>query len=241
MHWTAVLRRLHKWIAVVVGLQLLAWTTSGLVFTLDPIAVVRGETLLAEPATTTAPVGEGLVALPEALTASGLAAIDGARLVHARGRWVWELSPPGGAPPAGPHPVLVDARSGERLADVGPEEARALAVDAFLADAPVAAAERVDEAAGEVRGRAVPLWRVRFDDAERTCLYVDATTGAIAAVRTDTWRRFDWFWMLHIMDYDEREDFHTPLLTTAAAFGMATSLTGLLLAVAVLWPRRRRS
>jgi hypothetical protein len=58
MHWTPVLRRWHKWIAVVVGLQLLAWTTSGLVFTLDPIAVVRGETLLAGPASPTAPVDE---------------------------------------------------------------------------------------------------------------------------------------------------------------------------------------
>lgn len=36
-------------------------------------------------------------------------------------------------------------------------------------------------------------------------------------------------------------DFHTPLLTTAALLGVATSLSGLLLAVVVLRPRRRPS
>jgi len=234
------IRLWHRWIAIVVGLQLLAWTASGLVFTLDPIAVVRGETLVEPAAPPPVPPDAELVPLARARAASGLDAIDGARLVHVRGRWVWALSPPGAAPPDGPHPVLVDATDGARLSELGPDEARATALEALLVEADVVAVERVEEAAGEIRGRAPPLWRVRLDDDERTSVYLDATTGAVAAVRTDTWRRFDWFWMLHIMDYDAREDFHTPLLTTAAALGVTTSLTGLALAVAVLRPRRAR-
>jgi hypothetical protein len=35
--------RLHKWIALVVGVQLLAWSVSGLFMTVVPISQVRGE------------------------------------------------------------------------------------------------------------------------------------------------------------------------------------------------------
>jgi hypothetical protein len=35
--------RLHKWIALVVGIQLLAWSASGLFMTVVPISQVRGE------------------------------------------------------------------------------------------------------------------------------------------------------------------------------------------------------
>ena len=48
---------------------------------------------------------------------------------------------------------------------------------------------------------------------------VDAGSGEVTAVRHDRWRLFDWFWMLHIMDYDERSDFSTPLLTGGRVYG----------------------
>ena len=36
--------------------------------------------------------------------------------------------------------------------------------------------------------------------------YISATTGSVLERRNDTWRWWDFFWMLHIMDYDEREN-----------------------------------
>ena len=61
----------------------------------------------------------------------------------------------------------------------------------------------------------------------------------MGAVRNDRWRRFDLFWMLHIMDYTERQRFHTPWLTGFAALGVATSFTGLCLAALVMFGRRK--
>ncbi len=42
------------------------------------------------------------------------------------------------------------------------------------------------------------------------------------------------------MDYDERDDFNSPLLIIAAAFGVLTSISGLVLVFAI-YRRRFRS
>jgi len=75
----------------------------------------------------------------------------------------------------------------------------------------------------------MPLWRVRFEQPESLNLYLDPWTGEMVARRTDRWRVFDFFWMLHIMDFDEREDFNHPLLQIAAALGLIIALSGVVL------------
>lgn len=235
---TPTVRTWHKWLAVVVGLQLLAWTCGGLVFSWHPIEVVRGETLVREPASPPLPPDDGLVSLARAraaLAAAGRAeAWTSAALVVSRDRWTWRLDDGSDVPPG-----IVDAHTGAVPPPVDADEARAIAAGRFLPDGDVVDVQRVEALGGEYRERPVPAWRVSFDDADATNVYVDATTGAITAVRSDVWRRFDWFWMLHIMDYDKRKDFSHPLLTSAAALGVATSITGVWLAVLLLWPRRR--
>ena len=51
----------------------------------------------------------------------------------------------------------------------------------------------------------------------------------VVRVRSDIWRRHDFFWMLHIMDYDTRDDFNSLLLIFAASLALFMSLSGVLL------------
>ena len=53
----------------------------------------------------------------------------------------------------------------------------------------------------------------------------------MTARRNDRWRVFDFFWMLHVMDYRERENFNHPLLISMAGLALATVLAGLVLLV----------
>ena len=62
-----------------------------------------------------------------------------------------------------------------------------------------------------------------------TSLYFNADNGEFITVRSNIWRVFDFFWMLHIMDYDEREDFNNPLLISFAASSVFFSFTGFIL------------
>ncbi|MEK9824281.1 MAG: peptidase M4, partial [Gammaproteobacteria bacterium] len=40
------LRKIHRWLGLIAGIQLLAWTVSGLYFTIIPIEEIRGNHLL---------------------------------------------------------------------------------------------------------------------------------------------------------------------------------------------------
>jgi len=57
--------------------------------------------------------------------------------------------------------------------------------------------------------------------------------------RNDRWRLFDLFWMLHVMDYQGRDNFNTLLLQVVSGLGLVTILSGFTLA-AVTSPRLRR-
>ena len=56
-----------------------------------------------------------------------------------------------------------------------------------------------------------------------------ASSGEVKAVRTTSWRIFDLLWALHIMDYQDRDDFNHWLLTGMAILGLFTVFSGLIL------------
>lgn len=64
-------------------------------------------------------------------------------------------------------------------------------------------------------------------------LMVAQDTGAVTARRSTLWRIFDFLWSLHIMDFENHEDFDTPLLIIATALGLAVIVTGM-----VMFPSR---
>ena len=64
---------------------------------------------------------------------------------------------------------------------------------------------RVTAETPEHRG-ALPAWRVAFADPDATGVFIAAETGRITAIRTRTWRLYDFFWSLHIMDWKNNED-----------------------------------
>ena len=78
-----------------------------------------------------------------------------------------------------------------------------------------------------------------MSDAENTHVYVEANTGRITAVRNGTWRLYDFFWGLHIMDWKNHENFNTPWLLAFAIGGLILGIAGTIL-LFIRWPFRRR-
>ena len=132
---------------------------------------------------------------------------------------------------------LLEASSGEPII-VGETEAISTALDDYAGEALVKRVMLVEDPHYEIRGNTLPLWRVDIDDERGTRLYVSPDDARIAARRNDTWRLYDFFWMLHIMDYDERNDFNNPLIRTASATGLIFALSGLGLVILRLGSRR---
>jgi uncharacterized iron-regulated membrane protein len=122
--------------------------------------------------------------------------------------------------------ALVDATTGAALS-IDQDLAIRIVRDDRAGSPPVATVAKIDsEPPIEYRGLPLPAWRVALADEDATAVYVDARTGTIRARRNAAWRRFDWFWMLHTMDYGGRDDFNHPLLIAFAALGLTGVLSG---------------
>ena len=192
---------------------MLLWFASGLLMSILPIERVRGEHLVARDSGETLAPAQQLVS-PAAVLRAALTMTDGTVRMH-------------------------DARSGSPMARIDARFAVKIATAAYRGTgAPAAAAMLVRAASTEFRGK-LPVWRVQFEDAETTRVFVSPDSGRIVGVRTGTWRLYDFFWGLHIMDWKNHENFNTPWMMAFAAGGLILAVAGVVL-LYMRWPRRRR-
>ena len=222
---------LHRWVGLIVCVQMLAWSVGGLFFAVFDIETVRGTTEARPVVPAPVAVDEVGIAPPQAVelaTQAGAETADTVRIILRTGV------------DGAPEYILRDkdnkplARIDATTGDVTRRITEAVAVERakadFIHDAPIKSVTLLEDEnnlPGEVRGRAAPLYRVNFDHSHGTRIYIDGVTGDVVARRNHTWRAFDWFWMLHIMDYDERSDFNHPLLIIFAALAVITSASGI--------------
>jgi PepSY-associated TM region len=221
--------RAHKWLALIIGVQLLIWFTSGALMSFLPINDVRGEHLVDRE--TVAPIpSETRFANPANISPRAGAPVQGISWHMLGGRAVAEVTTTKGI-------TLFDAESGAPLPPVDAALATAIATAAWKSPAkPPAKASRVTRESPEYRG-ALPAWRIAFADPDATSVFVAAETGKITAVRNGTWRLYDFFWGLHIMDWKNHENFNTPWLLGFALGGVALGLAGNIL-LFMRWPFR---
>ena len=233
-------RKIHRYLGLFVGVQLLLWTAGGLFFSLNPIAKVRGETEEPEspPLEFGAPPSSPAPALSDLLVDHPQAEIRTVLLRPHLDGAIYEITI---LEDGEPHWALADVSSGELRAIVDRDEAVAIARRAYSPDSPIEDVTLVTDAGSgsEYRERPLPAFRVTFDDPLGTRLYVSVERGLVTARRNDRWRLFDFLWMLHIMDYQNRDNFNTLLLQAVSALGLVTVLSGFILA-GVTSPRFRR-
>ena len=212
--------RVHKLMGLLLVVQFLFWTTSGVIMSWIPIQEVRGEHLRRPAVDIAAPPLDIVKALARVDGTSGLREIT---LRDIAGRHVIETRFADGTC------ALIDMATGRRI----PVDATLIAeaARAAFAHAPLPLSiDLLDHAPIDYRGP-VPVWRVAMDDADGTVAYLDPETAHLRAVRTDTWRLYDFFWMLHIMDYESRDDFNNPLIMTASLSAALFVLSGIALLI----------
>lgn len=213
-----LIRWLHKWFGLVLGLQFLLWALSGATMALLDHHKVSGEHALAPAAQL--PPAASLLPLARVGEAVGQP-ITKLRLKPLYDSWVYEATTPLGV-------KILNASSGEPIA-IDAAKARELAVAGFTGYEPPKSVTYVAEPTLETRDLPLPVWRVEFSDKERHALLVSAATGEVLAAKNDTWRLWDIAWMLHIMDYDDRQSFNHPLIVTLGTGAAWLALSGLIL------------
>ena len=223
------LRTAHRWLGLAMAAQIVAWMLSGLYFAWFPIETIRGEHLT-RPAPPVTPEAARAAGLPDAVLAGldeALGAgwrLEGVTLASFGGASAWRVS---GTVGDQPFRRLVDA-DGRVRPPLGETAARLRAESSLAAPAPVHGLEWVEAVprGDEYRSGPLPAWRVQVGGEEPFRLYLDAWTGEVTARRTARWQVFDFLWMLHILDFDTRDDFNTPWLQGAAFAGFLIALSG---------------
>jgi hypothetical protein len=223
-------RRLHKWLALIVGVQIAIWTLSGLYMTAIHIDIIHGDRFIREDEA--APLPAASMADPLAAAAQ-VPGAEGVKLARLLGRPVYVVSAEAGA-------ALLDARTGERLPRPTEQQVRQVAEQRFAGDEKLEKLELIGELPFEVRGRKPPLWRAQFGGWNKPTLYISPETGELVTRRHELWRLFDFLWMLHIMDYEEREDVNSWLLQAASLSAGLMLLAGAWLLFYNLPFRRRK-
>lgn len=222
-------RKLHKWLGYLLALQIFAWLLGGLVMSAIPLEKVHGKHLAARqldnpftqadyPASLDNIVSQ--VLRPQQIT-YGHFLTTPIITVHGQSG-DYSFNGLTGRPFVAPTQSQIIANAKAHL----------------LIDAQASQAVKLSTGPREV-GYKKNIWQVTFDDSFSTTLYLHADSGKVITVRSTIWRIFDFFWMLHIMDYDEREDFNNPLLISFSATSVLFCITGIILLLQNIRLRRR--
>ena len=228
MRFRIAARKTHKWLALLVGVQLVVWSLTGLYMVTVHIDTIHGDHLVrAAPKPAIA-----ASALADPLAAVHASAADGVRLAAIDGRAALVLATPGGD-------RAVDARTGAPIAPPDEAAIRRIAAAAYTGSEPIASARLITNIPGEIRGRKPPLWRVAFDHWNEPTFYLSPVTGELVTRRHELWRVFDFAWMLHIMDYKTRDNVNNWLLRGFTIAALALALSGAWL-LFYAFPRKKK-
>ena len=227
MRWPALARTTHKWLALIIAIQAVFWTLSGLYMSAVHIDIIHGDRLVKA----VAPQPLALAGLVEPAHLAHMApGLKSLRLERQLGQPVYIVETSAGR-------ALLDARTGRTLSPLGEADIRARARALYAGKGDIVSLKLLTKAPGEIKSRPVPIWRAEFQGAWRPTLYMSPQTGELVAKRHDLWRTYDFVWMFHIMDYENRTDVNNILLRVATWMALVTSLTGAWL---LLYSFRRR-
>lgn len=210
-----IARKTHKWLGLFIGLQVLIWSLTGLYMTAVNLDLIHGDHLVRAAVPRSADVSR--FRDPLALAAANGA--QAARLAWLRDRPAYVLT-------AEAREKVVDAVSGTAIAPPNEAEIRSIAKSNYTGTQSIVSAVLITEVPGEIRGRKPPLWRVEFAHWNKPTLYFSPTTGELVTRRHELWRVFDFFWMLHVMGYQDRDDVNNPLLRVFTVGAVLLVLSG---------------
>ena len=184
------IRKTHRWLAVIIGIQLLFWTVSGAYFSLIHITTVRGEDRAVETASAILPKHLETVP-PGRIVRTMETPIQRLELrMHSNGAPVYALYSKQTGNNRFPF-TLIDAQTGQPLPPLDLEQATQRALADYEGNANIKSARLLtDNPPGEYKGP-LPVWQVILDDARATHLYVSPVDGHILARRNTWWRTFD--------------------------------------------------
>jgi hypothetical protein len=223
MNKKLLLRKIHRYIALVVSLQLLAWTIGGIWFTWNDIDDIHGDYLRN--------FDQPKIAQAQISTQSAIDNIDDFKRLESINVISFLKQPAYRIKYNTNKLVLVNAITGSVIPDITELQAIDIAKENTSFKAEIASIELVTETSEhhEYRGKPLPAWAITYDYPESPTFYVSTKLGTLTSVRHTSWRIFDFLWMLHTMDYEGRDDFSNWFIKIFSLIALVTAISGIVL------------
>lgn len=218
------LRRIHKWVGLVIGLQFLIWAISGTAMALLDMEEVAGGEMAEQAAPVIPAAGSAWPRVQKALVGQPIEKLSLRALPQAQ---ALEVTTASGV-------RLFNATDGTPI-EIDRSAAVSIARAAHPTGAPVAQVTPLRTLPLAVREHELPIVQVDFRDEAKSSYYVSGTTGEILERRNDSWRWWDFFWMLHNMDYAKRTSFNHPLIIMVGFALSWLAVTGFWLLFRTMW------
>ena len=231
VHWQKRVRKWHRYLGLIFGIQFLFWTIGGLYFSWTNIKTIRGDDIRnAQPVLRAdIPVQSPAIAFRTLLQQHPHAELEQVQmLVNAQDRPVYLLRY---LEHHTEHHLLADAITGAILSSITQDSAVAIALRAVKGKNQLAKVNLVRTTNGhhEYREKPLPAYAVTLSGEVNATVYVGKETGMVHSIRNNQWRVFDFLWMLHVMDFKTRDDINNWLLRILSVAGLITLCSGYLL------------
>lgn len=223
-------KRLHKWFALVIGLQLTIWIVSGIVFSYINHKNVDGGFIFKSDQT---PQINQIEKLNELLT--GYLNVTSVTQQSLLGKDVFKINQKVADKTK---TFLVDLKT-QKLITINETIIKQVAKNNYKGGGLLISSQLIKEQNDENRAFKLPVWKLVYDDEFESHIYFSNTSAEFLGVRTESWRTFDFFMMLHFMDYSffgqkifgmgERGNFNNGLVIFAGFVLFLFSFSGILL------------
>ena len=205
-----MIRLFHKYLSLVISIQLLLWTISGIYFAFNKIELVRGEQYLIEQKVSKLNLKE----VESSFSGKNV------NFVRRLDEWIIKVETDSGFSYTDLQGQNLDELNAEEVREVVRQSTNLIPLMAQRIDKP--------EIRAEFRGRNLPIFKVATST-DNINVYVDAFTGEVTAIRSDSWRIWDFLWGAHIIDYSERENINNFLIKILSILALLSSLSGIVL------------
>lgn len=204
------IRKIHRYLGLIIGIQFLIWTISGLYFSWTNLDEIHGDQFMKNPISKISFSGlSGLEYI------SNISKLELLNIANEPFYWVNEKQ-------------LYNAKNGNKLDEITEKQAIEVVNFHLKEDLEISTIEKIENIGPhhEYRGKPLPAYAIHFNHPEKITAYVSAKNGKFQRVRHSSWRIFDFLWMGHTMDYNGRDNFNNILLRVFSLFGVLTVLSG---------------
>lgn len=220
MNAARIIRLGHRYFGIIIGIQFVFWTISGLFFAWTNITEIRGDHLRKKASA---------IEIKDELIAPSIFLKKNTELKSLQLVTVFER-PYYRVETTNKKVELVDAQTGVSRKSVSKKEAVRIADAALKNPSEVIKTDLLTSTNGhhEYRDKQLPAWAVEYSEPSGLVVYISADDGQVRSVRTSNWRIFDFLWMLHTMDFFTRDNINNWALRVFSVLGILMLVSGYL-------------